>query len=81
MISKIKRLFGMNDDPEEIAMIAEVVLGRRDDPSATAESLNITWRPELAKEWERRYSRCSGCNCWVRGRRTVWCEICGRKGF
>jgi hypothetical protein len=74
------KLFG-KDEPEEITIVAEVVLGRSDEPARLASGAGVIWRPQLQEEWDKRYSRCSGCRVWIKGRRAVWCEVCKNKGL
>jgi hypothetical protein len=71
----------MVEEPSELTAVADVVLGRKDPPGSLASRAGITWNAYLQKEWDSRFSRCSGCGVWIRGRRAVWCDVCKIKGM
>jgi len=80
MANLIKKIFG-GGQSEDLLIVSEVVLGRKEEPSKLASAAGITWNPKLQEEWDRNYTRCSGCRVWIKGRRSLWCEVCKNKGF
>jgi len=76
-----KKLFGIGPESAELTMVAEIVLGRKEEPARLASSAGVTWTPKLAEEWKDCYTRCSGCGVWIKGRRSMWCEYCKNKGL
>lgn len=81
MLKGIKKIFGLKDESEEITMVADIALGQKKEPGEVSSRAGIVWRPDLQAEWDKRFTRCSGCGVWIRGKRSVWCEVCGIKGF
>ncbi|HEY3781595.1 MAG TPA: hypothetical protein VGL56_10955 [Fimbriimonadaceae bacterium] len=79
-MSLLKKIFG-SPEPEQITLVADIALGRTDEPGRFASGCGFPWTPALQEEWDKRYTRCSGCNVWVKGKRTLWCEICKNKGI
>ena len=79
-MSLFSKLFG-GPEPPEISLVADITLGRREEPSRLASSAGVTWRPDLQKEWDKRFARCAGCQVWIRGKRSLWCDYCKIKGI
>jgi hypothetical protein len=80
VLQTIKRWLGLEDEVSELESVADEVLGTTVPPSTAANRLGIKWTEDLTKQWKRKFGKCAGCNVWVRGKNTLWCESCIRKG-